>query len=187
MIIVGVGHKSDQGKDKFCDFVLTELRLKTRGKRIRKMGFADQLKQTFYQLYHWTGIKTPEEYESNRLLRTEIIPYFGTDIVTQWIKFGNHCRTYDEPIWINALLKGAQADVLLLKDTRFPNEVRSIYEHGGEVYRIIRPGFPGRDSESDHALDAWTDWTDTILNNLGLVELNKHAVALAQRIMEKLG
>lgn len=187
MIIVGVGHKSDQGKDKFCDFVVTELRLRTRGKRIAKMGFADQLKQTFYQLYHWTGIKTPEEYETDRRLRTEIIPYFGTDIVTQWIKFGNHCRAYDEPIWINSLLKGARADVLLLKDVRFPNEVRSIYEHGGDVYRIVRPGHPGRDSESDNALNNWEDWTATIENDAGLVKLNQQATALAERIMSKLG
>lgn len=185
MIIVGVGHKSEQGKDKFCDFILTELRLKTRGKRIVKMGFADQLKQTFHSLYHWTGIKSPDEYETNRELRKEIIPYFGTDIVTQWIKFGNHCRAYDEPIWINALLKGAKADVLLLKDVRFPNEIKAIYEHGGDAYKIVRPGFAGRDSDSDNALNNWEDWTEVIDNDQGLAKLNTKATEIADRILKR--
>lgn len=187
MIIVGVGHKSEQGKDKFCDFLVTDLRLKTRGKRIVKMGFADQLKQTFYSLYHWTGIRTPEEYEKDRRLREQIIPYFGTDIVTQWIKFGNHCRAYDPPIWINALLKGAKADVLLLKDVRFPNEIEAIYEHGGSAYKIVRPGFPGRiDSEADNALNDWEDWSGIIQNDAGILKLSQHATELADKILEKL-
>lgn len=183
MIIVGIGHKSDQGKDKFCDFLMTELRTRTRSKRIVKMGFADQLKQTFHQLFSWTGIQPPETYEANRGLRTQIIPHFGTDIVSQWIKFGNHLRAYDEPIWINALLKGVKADVLLLKDLRFPNEAKAIMENGGETYKLVRPGFPGRDSDSDNALNDWDKWTGVIPNNGTLVDLHGHVLKLAERIL----
>lgn len=186
MIILGVGHKSNQGKDAFCQFLLTYLRQQTRGLRIVKAGFADQLKQIFYQLYSWTGIKTPGEYESNRKLRTEIIPYFGTDIVAQWIDFGNHLRKYDGPVWINALMKGSGADVLILSDVRFPNEAKAVLDHKGILLKIDRPGFEGRDSVSDKALDDFTDWTGTVLNDGNLTILMKTAEQFGLDIIKRL-
>lgn len=181
MIVVGIGHKSRQGKDEFANFLTTYLRMQTKGKRIMKLGFADQLKLVAHQLYGWAGVKEPDHYEKYPQDRVPIIEYLGYDVVQLWIKLGNHMREFDGNVWINALLKGAKADVLVLKDMRFPNEAKAVEEAGGTRVRVVRPDCDGLPSVSDNALNDYCGWTHEIDNSKDLQHLN----FLAQEFGEK--
>lgn len=182
MIVLGVGHKSRQGKDEFANFLTTYLRMNSRNKRIIKCGFADIMKQVCYSLYSWAGVMEPEHYEKYPQDRQIILPHFGNKtVVDLWIDFGNHCREFDENIWTNALLRGTRADVLILKDVRFPNEVKCIREIGGKLIKITRPGFDGLPSTSDNALNDYHDWDEDLINDKDL----KHLHGLAATIAEK--
>jgi hypothetical protein len=181
VIIIGVGHKSRQGKDQLCDYLVSHLRIGTRGKRIVKAGFADQLKMVVHQLWGWTGIKEPEHYEKVPSDRNIIIPHFNKNVVQVWIEFGNHCREFDPYVWINALLRGSNADVLILKDARFPNEVKAIKDNGGYVFKVERPGVEGLPSVSDNALNDYTEWDEVVVNSAGLWELNLKAQYLGDK------
>jgi hypothetical protein len=188
MIIVGIGHKSRQGKDELANFLCTHLRVHTRNRRIVKVGFADILKNICYQLYSWAGVHEPDYYERHPAARDIIIEPLGYNVVELWIRFGNHCREFHEPIWINALLKGTKADVLIIKDTRFPNETKAIHEHGGLLVKVNRPGHEGLPSVSDNALNGFDGWDRVLENNKDLKHLHDLAVSVAEDyVMPKLG
>lgn len=181
MIIVGLGHKSRQGKDTFATFLITYLRMNTRNKKIVKMGFADPLKSICYQLYGWAGLKTKDYYEKNEEERKIVLPLIGKTPVQLWIEVGNHMRQYDTNVWMRALMKGTDADALIVTDVRFPNEAEAILDHDGFVFRIDRAGFPGLDSVSDNALNDFTRWTDIIQNNGTLGDLHQAAEYIAKK------
>lgn len=188
MIIVGIGHKSRQGKDEFANFLTTYLRVHTRNKRISKSGFADVLKHTCHNIYGWAGAQDPEHYERYSDDRKRELQYFDPpkNIVDLWIEFGNHCRQFDENIWINALLRGTKADVLIIKDVRFPNETKAIKEHGGLLVKVTRPGYDGLPSVSDNALNDFEGWDTYVQNDRDLKHLYNLAEIFAQPIIKKL-
>lgn len=189
MVIVGIGHKSRQGKDEFANFLCTYLRVHTRNRRIVKVGFADILKNVCHQLYGWAGAKEPDHYEKYPNDRLKQLDHFNPpkNIVDLWIEFGNHARQFDEPVWINALLKGTVADVLIIKDTRFPNECKAVVDHGGYLVKVTRPGFEGLPSVSDNALNDFDDWHTHIVNDSDLKYLHALAENFAvQHVMPRL-
>lgn len=181
MIITGIGHKSRQGKDTWATFVISYLRMNTRNKKILRMGFADILKSISFQLYAWGGLKTKEYYDgADQKERYKVLPLIGKAPVNIWIDIGNHMRMYDNDVWMRALLKGTQADALIITDVRFPNEAQAILDHGGHLVRIDRPGFPGLDSTSDNALNDFQGWTHIVNNKGSLQELNLSAERFAK-------
>lgn len=188
MIIVGIGHKSRQGKDEFANFLATFLRVNTRNKKIVKAGFADILKAQCHQLYGWAGVQEAEHYERYPDDRNKIIPHIGKNVVQLWIDYGNHAREYDGNIWLNALIHGSKADVLLIKDMRFENEFNAVYDVGGLTVKVTRPGFDGLTSVSDNALNGETRWHHDLVNCHDL----KHLYSIAenfgrQHVLPKLG
>lgn len=190
MIIVGIGHKSRQGKDEFANFLTTYLRVHTRNKRIFKVGFADILKGICHQLWGWAGVMDGDHYEKYPNDRDKPLNHFDPPktVVDLWIEFGNHVRDFDEPTWINALFKGSQCDVLVIKDVRYPNECKAVHAHGGLLVKVNRPGFEGLPSVSDNALNDYTGWDRLIENDRDLQYLHALAENLAVTdILPKLG
>jgi len=67
-------------------------------------------------------------------------------------------------VWVEALSKRINTHKaekpharVVVTDVRFPNEAAYIYNHGGEVWRVIRPDFDngvGTDHESERHIDA---------------------------------
>lgn len=189
MIIVGIGHKSRQGKDEFANFLTTYLRVHTRNKRIVKSGFADVLKHVCHTIYSWAGVLEPEHYERYPDDRKKELLYFDPpkNVVDLWIEFGNHCREFDPRIWINAMLRGTKADVLIIKDVRFPNETTEIKALGGTLVKVVRPGYDGLPSTSDNALNDFDGWDTIVTNNQDLKYLYQLAEIFAEPIIKKLG
>ena len=181
MIIVGVGHKSRQGKDTFASFLMTYLRMNTKNKKIVKMGFADPLKSICHQLYGWAGLKPKEHYDRFEDERKIELPLIGKTPVQIWIDVGNHMRIYDKDVWMRALMKGTVADVLIVTDVRYENEAQAIFDHNGFVVKINRPGFPGLDSITDNALNNYTRWTEIIENDGDLSSLNDKTIKFAEK------
>lgn len=181
MIILAIGHKSRQGKDALADMLVRYLRMNTAGKTILKVGWADLLKEVCYRMYGWAGIKPMEYYESAPEQRDKIIPALGCNVVEWWIKFGNHVRELDPNAWINGAFGAYKADVLVFKDTRFPNECKAVKERNGKLIRVSRPGSPGLESISDNALNDYDGWDEDITNNGSLNDLNTIAVNLARK------
>ena len=105
-----------------------------------------------------------------------------------WIKFGNDMRRYSEKIWIDLALRkdDGTADVILISDCRFPNEVSAIKELGGKVYKVIRPDAPIRDSVSDEALEDYEGWDGMVLNTGKLDRLQGLMEGLANEIEQRL-
>lgn len=189
MLIYAIGHKSRQGKDELANFMATHLRVHTRNKRIVKVGFADVLKAVCHQLYSWCGVKEGDHYETHINERTKELQYFQNgNVVDLWINLGNHMRSFDPHVWINALLRGTKADVMIIKDCRFPNECEAVKQHGGTLIKVTRPGENGLPSVSDNILNDFEGWDHHVVNDQTLKELyNKAVVFCDSHIIPKLG
>lgn len=174
MQIFAFGHKKFVGKDTFVRFVCEILRKRTK-LTIQRAGFADKLKATTHLLYAWAGHQDPSYYEHNPKHKNDMLLPLGKTVRDLWIEFGNHCRQYDENIWVNPLLKHHQADILFITDLRYPNEVEQIKNAGGNIIKIENNNVVKTDDVADCALDHFTDWDDVITNNETLKELYEKA------------
>lgn len=138
-------------------------------------GFADELKDTCYRLYSWTGLKHKEYYEQFPLEKETLLPALNMTVRDLWIKFGNHCRQYDSGIWVKALLTKPQVDVMIIKDMRFPNEVACVKQLNGHCIKVNRPSQIKQNDGADDPLEDYANW-DHVVDNLGtLNDLNDHA------------
>lgn len=66
-----------------------------------------------------------------------------------------------EDIWVDALFADLKpGDKWAIVNVRFPNEYKAVKDHGGEVWRVDRPGYePAQGHISDRALDEYQmDW-----------------------------
>lgn len=193
MLVVGIGHRKGTGKDTFAKFVASYVKLQTRGKAIKVVGFADKLKDVCYQLFAWAGLKpgiyyeTDETYEKrNCLLEIPINGEFKSprDI---WIEFGQHSRKYYERIWRDAVLKNTIADLLLIKDLRFFNEIEGVLEVNGLTVKVVNPNVPDTDDEADRPLQDYTSWHHTFVNDSTKEALNVKAQVFARMLIERMG
>lgn len=184
-IVIGVGHYSRTGKDTFANRLVVEF--VQRKVRAVKRPFAWKLKQIAHELYGWAGVREPEYYDTpeGELERSTILPALGTSVVDTWIYLGNAIRNqvYAET-WIQTVLRGNESGVVVIPDVRFPNEVDSIRAMGGFLIKVIRPGFPPRDSVSDRTLLGYEDWDLVIGQSGDIRELYEAAETVARSVVE---
>ncbi len=185
-MIYAFGHRSRVGKDTCVGFLDTDLRI--RGISVQKVSFAFELKMACHTLFGHLGVEHPIHYENHPEARDIVLPGLGMTVVGLWIKFGNDMRRYSEKIWIDLALRkdDGTADVILISDCRFPNEVSAIKELGGKVYKVIRPDAPIRDSVSDEALEDYEGWDGMVLNTGKLDRLQGLMEGLANEIEQRL-
>jgi hypothetical protein len=184
--IIGFGHRRRVGKDQISKFIDTILKIEQPKLKVVKVSFAAKLKETCYELYKWAGLERGIFYESEQgaKLKEIILPAIGMSPRDIWIKVGNKLREVYADTWIDCALKNfPNADVIIITDVRFPNEVAKIQIMGGRVYKIIRPGEPMSDDASDSALDGFTTWDGYIENDGDLAALHLKADALAREIL----
>jgi hypothetical protein len=171
--IVGLGHQSRVGKDT-CGNYLGKY-LKSSGFTCKVTSFAILLKQVTYILYGNEGIKYHDHYDRYPEERTKVIPSLGMSVVDLWIKVGQAIRTVHPDTWLNAVIKDTEAQVLIIRDVRFPNEAEAIRAKGGLLVKITRPGQVVRGSDAKIAEDY--PW-DIVINNDG--ELNEYLIQCAE-------
>lgn len=137
----------------------------------KRIGFADALKSMAlvlnpYVTAHtrlaelvdregWEGAK--EEPEVRRLLQV-----LGTECVRDHL---------GQDAWVSALSLTMRHDTerdYVVADVRFPNEADAIHAWGGEVWRVVRPGFEGDGHASERFMDSIA--ADRSIINDGTIE-----------------
>lgn len=127
-------------------------------------------------MFDWEYAK--KEPEVRRLLqalgvamRTHVGPDVWVDAVM---------RQYDALSVPHATLSGFETiPKVVITDVRFPNEAQAIRERGGQVWRIVRPGFgPVNGHESETALDCWGHFYGWLYNDGDLAALRQQVEGL---------
>jgi hypothetical protein len=177
MKIIGLGHYSRTGKDTFANYLVDNLHQQAPTLRVVKRPFAWKLKQITYELYAWAGMREPEYYETleGAKARDIVLPEIGKTPVQIWVDFGTPAvREKVYPLtWINYVLRGTiDADVLIVPDVRFPNEMDAIHFLGGVTIKVVRPGYGPRDTVADRALLGCDDWSYVIGGEGTMMALN---------------
>lgn len=177
MYIIGVGHRKLSGKDTFAKDVIEILKteIQTKNLKIGRIGFADKLYDFCYSVYKWAGFKDRIHYINFPHDKGRILPLLNKTPRQILIEIGNHMRTYDESIWLNAALKTKDFDVLIVTDVRYPNEAQSILDNNGTLIKIDRT-VEGVDytDVADMGLANWETWTHVINNNGSRQEFYKN-------------
>lgn len=181
MIIVAIGYKKSRGKDSLANFIKDHLSIHCKGCIVRKVGFADKLKDLCYQLYSWAGLQRGVYYESHYDEKEIILPAIGMSPRDIWISVGNALRGVYGYTWIHYVTKNPQnVDVLLCKDLGFWNEAEEVRATPNSVLvKMDREGplaSDGRETE----LDGWSDWDAIAANHGTLPELQQIAVTICE-------
>ena len=174
MKIVGIGYKKGRGKDTLANFMLNYLQIHC-GCSVKKIGFADKLKDICYQLYGWGGLQRGVYYESHYEAKETKLPKLNQTPREMWIGLGNAVRAYRASTWRDAVTQNDhKCDILLVKDLGFWNEAVDIAKGGGILIRIDRQGEMATDGRETE-LDNWTDWNAVVDNNGCLQDLHRRA------------
>lgn len=198
MQILGLGHYSRTGKDTLANSLVDKLEELSHGDfRVKKLPFAWKLKQMCFELYGWAGVQGPDFYETaeGALARADRLPALANDkhpegptVVDLWIDFGTPAirdNVYDKT-WVDYVLKTAHGvDLLIIPDTRFPNEVHDIHEAGGHVLKVVRPGYgPRTGSVADAALIGFDGWDGAVGHTGDIRALYEEADRLARLYLD---
>jgi len=167
--ILGLSGWARNGKDTVADHLISNYGYK-------RISFAAPMKEALYRLnpkitidsvastpirigvdvYGWDDLKThgPEV--------RELLQRFGTEVGRE---------LWGEDFWVNAAIDTIEdGSRVVVSDVRYPNEADAIKKLGGEVWRVVRPGFgAANDHASEHALNDYN--FDYILDNNSGVEL----------------
>ena len=84
-------------------------------------------------------------------------------------------RLYGQDFWseqMERLIRDTPGSVVI-SDVRFPNECETIWEYGGVVVRIDRPGFEPLDHITDQALADFEHWNFIIANDSDVEALHR--------------
>ena len=166
MVIIAFGYKKMRGKDSSCNFLKDWLSLEKPDLKVKKLGFADKLKDISFQLYGWSGLKPGDYYESHYNQKEVVLPLIGMSPREIWIGVGNKLREVYEDTWIKYALYGnVDADVVLIKDLGYPNEGEAVIKAGGFCYRVDRPDQPDIATDGrEVSLDGWDGFCGIIKN-----------------------
>jgi hypothetical protein len=181
-MLIGLNGRAGAGKDTVCDFI-KEYGAQ-RDLTVKREAFADRLKQSAARIFfpdvdvnlgvQWcNAIKMDGalllviENEGGRaghvISGREFLQRYGTEC---------HREVFGKDFWIEAALEDLSADITVVTDVRFTNEADAIFDRGGEVWQIIRPGhdIAGTTHASERPLDP-TRVDQTLLNNGSLTSL----------------
>lgn len=177
------GHEKDVGKDESAKFAIQQARFSGKFKTVAKGAFADRLKQVCYDLFKWAGLQPGYYYDENKKAREIVLPLVGMTPREIWIEVGNRMRDVYPNIWIDNLLVNNNVEFLVISDLRFPNEAEEIKRRGGKVIKIERPSIPRTGDEADDALLGYTGWSDTIVNDGTLGDLNSKVTRIVDSMI----
>lgn len=177
-LVVLISGFARSGKDTSAGMVKTIL--EEMGQRVKVTHYADHLKNLCKDWLDWDGVK--DDYG-----RT-LLQYVGTNIV----------REQYPAYWVDHMVQmlkffGNMFDVVLIPDTRFPNEIERIRQSGYNTVhmRIDRgPGFDNglTDEQKNHISEtALIDYPrDILVQNGGTLEdLHFKLMGVAEKIDER--
>jgi hypothetical protein len=156
-----------------------------KGSNIQHHGFADKLKDICHQLYGWAGLQDREYYETpdTYRLKDEILPALGKSPRRIWIEFATLVAREVYPYtWVDYLQQTVVADIVIIRDLRFPNEADRIHDHGGYVFKIERPGIVHTPDIADDPLEDYEKWDAVLQNNATLADFHKLIFTLGEKL-----
>lgn len=161
MKVIAISGRAQSGKDTSANMLREQL--EAHGERVLIAHYADLLKYICRTFFGWDGKKD----ERGR----RILQYVGTDVIRRKIP----------DYWVDFIISilelfGDNWDYVLIPDSRFPNEIETLKEHGFDVehIRVVRPNFKSpltaeqQKHPSETALDNVTP--DYYFNNDGTLE-----------------
>ncbi len=184
-LLIGLGHRRRVGKDTFGRFLCDYLRAFMPKTDVRVAAFADKLKAICHELYGWAGVKGRQWYEDHPEEREVVLPAIGMSPRELWIKFGTNAvrQNVYQDTWVDALLRGAACDVLIVTDVRFPGEAKKIVESGGFLVRLDNPSIPKYSDIADGSMDTWEQWDQVIVNSGTVDDLRAQAFRYAEHLL----
>lgn len=147
----------------------------------RQVAFADPLYECVSAV---TGI--PVEKLRDRVIKETVIPWIGKSprqmlqtLGTEWGR-----GTVHDELWVRATMRRIAGEILsrrdvVITDVRFPNEATAILQRGGEVWKVVRPGFSCLSSDAaSHSSEAGIpdEMVTRVLVNEGTIDDLKEAV-----------
>ena len=178
-MLIGLCGAAGAGKD-----TVAGLLEDARGPRIQRIAFADPLYKAVAAI---TGL-TVEKLQ-DRVVKEAVIPWLGKSprhlLQTLGTEWGRGMVRQD--IWVCIALERARAvldrgDSVVITDVRFDNEAQAILEAGGEVWKVIRPGWKClADDAEKHASEAGVDdrFVSRIVVNDGTVDALRNQLETA--------
>ena len=122
------------------DFAAAYLRQKYGAQRL---AFADKLKEHCAELFQDVDRQT-------------------------YIDYGNKVREIDPFAWIRVVSKQVMAGGdYCITDLRYPNEAAWVLSQGGFLVHVINPSVPDTNDIADCALEGWSHWDFTLVNDMG--------------------
>jgi hypothetical protein len=183
MKIIGIHGPSRSGKDTICQILLEEFPLI----KFQRQGFADALKISAALAL---GLRGPNDHDAELLAKMdkikesgEIKTPFGTISGRQFLQnYGTeaHRTMFDEDFWVDAVIPDPSfprlmvsgvirdADVLLIPDVRYQNEIQRVIDAGGYLWKVnkkVNGNITGHASETE--LEA--RW-DRVIDNNGTLD-----------------
>lgn len=184
MKIIAFGHRKFVGKDIAAKFLLTEYKITNPNLTVTKKAFADKLKDIAHQIYWWAGLQPKEYYEINPKDKSNVLPLLNKTVRQIWIEIGMKFREIYSDTWIDNILVGTKADILIITDLRFPNEFNKIKEKGGYCVRIDRWSVPPTNDEADFALAQCLGWDYVIENDSTLKNLHNEVMEMSKELLK---
>lgn len=177
MTIIGISGKIGHGKDVIASYLVGH-----HGFQIIRMS--DEIKEeilarlprTLAAIASFThpALNTPEGL---RKLVYDIKPYGVRELLQE---YGTEVRRADSfDYWVQkweARIRHWKGSRVVVPDIRYENEVLAIWNMGGAVWRVERPGAPSNDHVSETSLDHFTRWNARIENNGTVEELEYKAL-----------
>jgi hypothetical protein len=107
-------------------------------------------------------------WDDKQLTARDLMQLIGTDLF----------RKLNPNIWVNALInkiKRQNAEMVIVSDCRFPNEVEAIKNNNGLVFRLSRDIY-----KSDHISESILDSNNYNWSNFNYIIDNKHVSMIEQ-------
>ena len=142
-MLIGIVGLIGSGKDTAAEHLVTQ-------HGYIRDSFAKSLKDAVSAMFNWDREMLEGNTESSRHWREQPDTFwsekFGKPVTPRWVlqHFGTEVmrgNMYDS-IWVDSCIGRYKGQNTVISDTRFPNEVKKIREHGGIIILVKRGSDP---------------------------------------------
>jgi len=177
MKILAFGHKSRTGKDTATKLLIEYINNEYPNLVVKRRAFADTVKEVSYQCYKSQGLQPRSYYDIHPEARSIKLPRLNMDPVEIWVAIGNKIREIYPETWVDIALD-CSADIVIISDLRYTNEVNRIHQLGGKCVKIERADAIIRNTVADNALNNYQGWDGIIQNNTNKEDFKATLIAL---------
>jgi hypothetical protein len=184
MIIIGIGFRSESGKDTTADHFIDYVRKNT-SLTIEKRSWTRSLKDICTELYGHLGLREWSFYDSpeGRALRNVKLPKIGLSPVEIWILVGKAIAGIYNETWADLVGVTSTTDIVVCPDTRRHLEASKC----DYLIHVHDPRKPKREGISmDDELESFKGWHYRIINDSGLDTLRYNAETVIKDILSKI-